>query len=424
MKTIFGIDFGTTNSVLAINKNGNCGVADIDGYASNKKTLRSVIYANEDHRFFMGQEGINEYVKDGAIGKFMQSIKSFLPSEAFARIFVNEESYEIEDLIAMIIKKIKDQGERLVEENVEDVVIGRPSVFSDDPRRDKMAEERLVLSFMKAGFKNVYVQYEPIAAALGYEASLKDGEEKIMLVGDFGGGTSDFTVVKLRGGDYAKGKHDRKNDILSVGGVYIGGDTFDSRIMWEKVAKYFGKDIQYSAMSGGSLGFPAWIVYRFCQWHLISQLNEKKTREFLKQLKRVADNPQAVINLENLIDDNYGFMLFQAIEKAKCDLSDSQLATINFKERDLVIKEDVSRLEFEQIIGEEEQKIRQCIDETIKNSGLDVKDIDLVLLTGGSSKIPSIKKIFTDKFGDDKLVHADEFSSVAYGLAVHGSQFI
>lgn len=424
MKTIFGLDFGTTNSVLATNQDKNCKIIDLDNDCLNKETLRSVLYLNEDGNVFIGQKAINEYIASGAQGRFMQSIKSFLPSSSLDRVFAYGKSYEIEDLIAVIIRRIKNIGEQEIGSAVDSVVVGRPVVFSKDPKNDKMAEERLKVALERSGFKNIHFQYEPIAAALAYESSLKGDQEKIMLVGDFGGGTSDFTVVKLRGGDYAKGKHDRRNDILSVGGVYIGGDTFDSRIMWEKVAKYFGKDIQYKAMSGDPLGFPAWIVYRFCQWHLISQLNEKKTREFLKQLKRIADNPQAVTNLENLIDDNYGFMLFQAIEKAKCDLSDFGSAVINFKERDLLIKEDISRSEFEQIIEEEERKIRQCIDETIKNSGLDAKDIDLVLLTGGSSKIPSIKKIFTDKFGNDKLVHADEFSSVAYGLAVHGSQFI
>lgn len=422
MKTIFGLDFGTTNSVLAINKNKNCRVVDIDDDCSNKSTLRSVLYFNSEKQAFVGQIAINEYIADGAQGRFMQSIKSFLPSSSLDRIFINGKSYELEELISVLIKRIKSAGEKELGFEVDSVVAGRPVVFSNDPKNDKMAEDRLRIALEKSGFKNIYFQYEPIAAALGYEASLKEGEEKIVIVGDFGGGTSDFTVIRLRGGNHKK--QDRKNDILSVGGVYIGGDTFDSRIMWEKVAKYFGKDIKYSAMSGGSLGFPAWIAYRLCQWHLIPQLNDRKTREFLKQMQRVADDKQAVTNLENLIDDNYGFMLFQSIEKAKCELSSLDSAIIDFKERNLVVKEDILRQEFERIISGEREKIENCIVDTVAKSGLKDSDIDLVLLTGGSSKIPCIRKIFSDKFGNEKIVHTDEFSSVAYGLAVHGSQFL
>lgn len=424
MPTIFGLDFGTTNSVLAINTDDKCRVIDLDKDAPNKKTLRSVLYFNEDKDIFIGQQAIDEYVKNGAHGRFMQSIKSFLPSSVFDRAMVYGKSYEIDDLIAIVIKGIKKIGEESAGHSVDSVVVGRPSVFSENQQNDRLAEERLRSALVKSGFKNIYFQYEPIAAALSHESTLENGQEKIILVGDFGGGTSDFTVIKLRGGDQAKKKQDRKDDVLSVGGVYIGGDTFDSRVMWDKLAKYFGKDVQYKAMSGGALGFPAWIVYRFCRWHLIQQLNDRKTREFLKQLKRIADDPKAIVNLENLIDDNYGFMLFQAIEKAKCELSNLNSTTIDFKERDLLIKEAITRPEFDQIIREDRDKIEECINETLKQSGVGINGIDFVLLTGGSSKIPCIKNIFIDRFGNDKIVQADEFSSVAYGLAVNGSQYI
>lgn len=424
MNKIFGLDFGTTNSVLAINDNKNSRVIEIDEDCSNKNTMRSVMYFNEDQKVFIGQKAINEYIAEHAHGRFMQSIKAFLPSASLDRVFVNGKSYDIEDLVAVLIRRIKEAGEKETDSAIDSVVAGRPVVFSEDPKSDKLAEQRLKTALERSGFKNIYFQYEPIAAALGYEASLENGQEKIILVGDFGGGTSDFTVIKLRGGDQAKKKQDRKDDVLSVGGVYIGGDTFDSRVMWDKLAKYFGKDVQYKAMSGGALGFPAWIVYRFCRWHLIQQLNDRKTREFLKQLKRIADDPKAIVNLENLIDDNYGFMLFQAIEKAKCELSNLNSTTIDFKERDLLIKEAITRPEFDQIIREDRDKIEECINETLKQSGVGINGIDFVLLTGGSSKIPCIKNIFIDRFGKDKIVQADEFSSVAYGLAVNGSQYI
>lgn len=422
MDTIFGIDFGTTNSVLAINQNKHYKIADLDRVAINQKTMRSVLYFNEENNVFIGQEAINKYIEECAQGRFLQSIKSFLPSASFERTFIYGKNYKIDDLVAMIVKKIKKVGEEIVNASVDSVVVGRPSVFSEDPESDKLAEKRLKAAFEKSGFKNIYFQYEPIAAALAYETELKDDQEKIVLVGDFGGGTSDFTVIKLRGGE--KNKEDRKSDILAVDGVYIGGDTFDSRIMWDKVAPYFGKNVQYKSMSGDSLGFPSWIINRLCKWHLIPQLKDRRTMEFLKQIKREVDNPVAIQNLENLIQDNYGFMLFQAIEKAKCELSSTDFSEINFPERDLLIKEMLSRQEFERIINEDKQKIEQCIAGTMNMAGLKYGSIDRILLTGGSSKIPYIRKIFIEKFGSNKIVQADEFSSVAYGLAVNGSRFL
>lgn len=417
MNIKFGLDFGTSNSALSVNKDGIVEVIDIDSRNLARKTLRSVLYFEEDRGIFTGQEAIDHYIANGAVGRFMQSIKSFLPSQTFEFTRINGKRYTLEDLIAIILRIMKERGENYLGADVNSVVMGRPVVFSEDPKADSLAQERLKNAAQLAGFKNIDFQLEPIAAALTFEKSLQYGEESIVLIGDFGGGTSDFCVMKLTGGSKKNGL-ERKEDILALGGVYIGGDTFDSEIMWQKVAEYFGKNIQYESLPGKWQEMPREISWRLRQWHLMPQLREKRTRDFIGRVKKICDNPKLVENLEHLVDDNYGFMLFQAIEKAKIDLSEFPASTIAFEEGDLRIKSVISRSEFEQMVGHYIEKIASCIDDMLKKAGLAEKNIEQVFLMGGSSYVPRIRKIFVDKFGNEKLRFKDAFTSVAYGLAV------
>ncbi len=198
---IFGIDFGTTNSALAVNVNGHVRVVDVDPFNALGSTLKSVLYFDPDEKaFFVGQEAIDNYIENDGYGRFMQSIKAFLPDESFHSTEIRGKYYQLDDLIAIILKKLKSEGEKYIDAVVDSVVLGRPVFFSEDKDKDKLAEERLKSAARKAGFKHIHMQYEPIAAALSYENSLSPGEEKIIFIGDFGGGTSDFTIMKVKGG--------------------------------------------------------------------------------------------------------------------------------------------------------------------------------------------------------------------------------
>lgn len=418
MKITFGLDFGTTNSALAVNINGKVEVIDIDEYNPTGKTMRSVLYFDEENSVYTGQEAINCYITEGASGRFMQSIKSFLPSNLFEHTIIQGRGYELEELIAIILRRIKKKGEEFVGQSVDNVVMGRPVIFSEDNEKNKLAEERLRRAAQIAGFKNIKFQLEPVAAALAFEKTLTEGEEKKVLIGDFGGGTSDFTVIKLSGNVKSP---DRRKDVLSLGGVYIAGDAFDAELMWEKVAKYFGKDSRYTGFDGQWLDFPTHIAFKLRQWHLIPQLRAKKIREIIRQIKYSTDDKKAIQNLENLIEDNYGFMLFQSIEKTKIELSVLDDSHILFKEREFIIKEEINRREFEQIIADKVGKIEKCVDEVLIKAQLAEKDIDTVFITGGSSHIPCIRRIFSEKFGIEKMRQMDAFTSVAYGLGISAS---
>jgi hypothetical chaperone protein len=421
MDTVFGLDFGTTNSALSVNAKGSTEVIDIDPHNPTEKTLRSVIFAGEDNGVYVGQEAIVQYIEQGGAGRFMQSIKTFLPSAAFEYTYINGIRHELEDVIAIILKTIKQRGEEYLGREVPDVVMGRPVVFSEDRNKDILAEGRLKRAAEIAGFKHVAFQMEPIAAAMTFENSLEKGVEKIVLIGDFGGGTSDFSVIRLTGGRSAD--PDRKKDILSLGGVSIAGDAFDSRLMWEKVAKYFGKNVKYKSMTGQTLDMPSPITFKLVNWHLIPQLRTNSVREALQGIKITADDPVAVTNLQNLIEDNNGFLLFQALEKAKIELSSYEKSMIFFREHGLEIRETVERKEFEAAIQDHRTKIAACIDETVKKAGLTPKDIDLIFTTGGTSHIPCIKDLFVRRFGQEKMQQKDAFTSVAYGLGLSASMF-
>lgn len=416
MKTVFGLDFGTSNSALSILTNDRVEVIGLDPFNEGQKTMRSIIFFEENGGIYFGQEAIHKYLENNAHGRLMQSIKTFLPSAVFGATYVYGKKYELEDIIALVLSKIKLTGERYVGHEVNSVVIGRPVIFSDDKQADKLAEARLRRAANLAGFKNVAFQMEPTAAAFAFESGLNIGEERLVLVGDFGGGTSDFTVIRLSGS--RKRQQDRSQDVLSTSGIYLAGDAFDSALMWRKVAQYFGRDVQHRNMSGNWLSMPLSVMSKLKAWHLIPQLREKSVREFIRKVRTFADDQQSIRNLEHLIEDNYGFFLFQAIEKAKIDLSTTDKTKILFSERDLHIVESVHRLEFEQIVQDLLRLIGDKIDLAVSQAGVRREDVDLVLTTGGTSYIPCVRDLFAVRFGQEKIQQIDAYTSVAHGLGL------
>ncbi len=416
MKTVFGLDFGTTNSTLSVNRGGEVGIVDIDPTASSKTTIRSVLYFNRARKVFAGEEAIRQYLDDNAEGRLIQSIKTLLGSSMFSGVVINNRYYSLEDLITVFLRIVKERGERIIGESVDSVVMGRPAVFSDNTNENRLAEDRLRTATENAGFKHVVFQFEPIAAGLTYERTFAPGEEKKVLVGDFGGGTSDFTIIKLHGGTLPE--HDRTNDVLSLCGIPVGGDIFDSRIMSERLISYYGAQAKYKSMRGNWMEVPTNIFSMLSKWHLTPQLRERKQREDIRQIRGMCNDPVAFERLEDLVDNNYGFKLFQAIERTKCLLSSQDKAELTFSELKSEIHEIITRKEFEAMIAEDLHRVELSADEALKSAGLVPDDIDVVFITGGSSSIPSIRNIFIKKFGETKLASADAFTSVGYGLGI------
>ncbi|WDP85170.1 MAG: Hsp70 family protein [Desulfobacter sp.] len=426
MAPIFGIDFGTSNSAVSVSKNNTVTLLNVDPENPISNSLKSILYflkQGGDTRSFVGYEGVRQYIENEAEGRYMQSIKTFLPDTGFEKTSIYGKTYTLEELISIFLKVMKERGERLINEEVTDLVLGRPVIFSQDRVREQTAQDRLIRAAHLAGFKNVEFQMEPIAAALAHEKSMAHGKEEIVLVGDFGAGSSDFTIHRARQGA-GKTMDQRQKDILSVGGVYIGGDNFDSMIMREKIAWHYGRDVEVKSMFSDNLtGLSPLVIRRLMQWHLIPQLRRPATLNNIKELKVGAKlrDKKRLENLENLIHSNYGYLLFKAIEKAKCGLSDHGSAQVVFNDSGMAIDEPVFRKEFETMIQEEIASLDQCIDQTLSNAGLEPDDIDLVFLTGGSSYIPLIRALFEEKIGHQKIRIGDAFTSVAYGLGLYAS---
>lgn len=417
MKVTAGLDFGTTNSALALLADGTAKVVRINNIESTEKTLRSVIHFEEDRTVEVGQRAVHRYVESrGMYGRFLQSIKAFLPQSSFSETSIFGTRYEIEDLVAIILREIKRMGEEDVGTEITRVKLGRPVEFSDEPEKDALAERRLRTAAERAGFTSIDFELEPIAATLAYRSTLAPEEKKLALMGDFGGGTSDFCIMRLKGGDMTE--EEKCKSVLAVGGVYIGGDTFDGRIMWSKVTQLFGRDTTYRSMTGESHPFPVHLVRTLCNWHQIPFLRERRTMQSIREIRSVSSNPDLVDNLENLILENKGFMIFQAIERAKKELTTESETTIQYSDRILTINEPVSRIEFEDMIKGDLAAITKCVDTTLSKAGVDAKDIDVVLLTGGSSFIPAVRRLFVKRFGDNRVVQLDAFTSVAHGLAL------
>jgi len=427
MSPIFGIDFGTSNSALSVCLDGEVNMLDVDPGNPISNSLKSILYfLKEDGKIqsFVGYEGVTQYIDTEAEGRYMQSIKTFLPDTGFEKTAVFGQNYTLEELISIFLKVMKTRGETLIGQDVSDLVLGRPVIFSKNNEREALAGERLTRAAKLAGFKNVTFQMEPIAAALAYEKSLPPGKEEIVLVGDFGAGSSDFTIHKA-GNPCNKDVTDRNRDILSVGGVYVGGDSFDSQIMRERVANYYGKNVRVKSMFSDNLTeLSPLVIRKLMQWHLIPQLRRPRTLDNIKELKVGAGlrDKKLLTNLETLIHSNYGYLLFRAIEKTKCLLSEMDKAPLVFNDYDMAIDDVLNQEEFESMIDQEVAAIRSCIDQTLSGAGIGPEDIDVVFLTGGSSHIPLIRALFEEKIGIEKIRTGDAFTSVAYGLGLFGSR--
>jgi len=420
MSKTFGLDFGTTNSVLAVPMGQHVELVDIDPTSKTAHSLRSVIFFDEEGGITIGDEAIRQYLEyGGAYGRFLQSIKAFLPNKTFTDTYIFGKRYELEDLIALILKTVKHRGELHVGHVVNSVILGRPVVFSENRELDLLAEERLQTAARRAGFTNIQFVYEPIAATLSHEERLAQGEEQLVLMGDVGGGTSDFVVMRLHGGASSP-LDDRSTDILATGGVYVGGDDFDAAIMWERLAKYFGRGMNRHGSSPGQiLEVPNWLPRTLCQWHMIPRLRDRKTLEIVRSLRGVTEEDRTAIrNLHTLIIDNLGFMLFRQIEAAKIQLSKNEHARIDFNEHEIVIHEEVTQQQFADMTTDLRGKIRGCALETMSRASVSPQQIDAVLITGGSSLIPSVRNVFVELFGQEKLLPVDAFTSVAYGLGL------
>lgn len=412
-KYIYGIDFGTTNSALAI----------LDTETNNLVklfTIPSLLFFPEPSTPkeivapTVGHDAISLYVQNRMRGRFMKSIKKVLPNKSFIDTRIGSKSYRAEDLVALILVHLKKIADDFLGENITTAVIGRPVVFDENPEKDALAQERLSKAAQIAGFEEFYFQMEPIGAAFTYERQIE--KQQLVLVADFGGGTSDFSLMKLN--PEAINQADRTADMLAQGGIYIGGDNFDSDIMWYKGTPHFGRGVKEEFTPGKPIDLPLSYFYSICSWEKMNFLDSLRMKLSIAKSYQYSGKDYRVKNLQTLIEQNLGYVLFKQIEKVKIDLTKANNAVFEFNESEIAINEPISIQEFsEEIIEKDVEKIEQYLQEFLGKNQIKNEDIDVVFMTGGTSMVRSLKNMFIERFGDEKIKSGDNFHSVAMGLA-------
>jgi hypothetical chaperone protein len=279
---------------------------------------------------------------------------------------------------------------------------------------------RLRHAFELAGWEQVEFEMEPVAAAYAYESSLDHDE--LILIGDFGGGTSDFSLLHVGPSVAARRRGRQGAGLLGNSGVGLAGDAFDARIVRRLVSPALGADSM--AHSGEKIlpALPAWIYANLERWHYLSFLRTRPVMEMLQSARVRAMEPEKIEALIMLVDEDLGYQLHQAVQRVKFALSGSERAEFHFQEAALELRIAVTRAEFERWIAEELQVIERCVDGLLSQCGVDARSVDRVFLTGGTSFVPAVRRIFETRFTAERVRSGNEFTSVASGLALRAQE--
>jgi hypothetical chaperone protein len=416
-----GIDFGTTNSAVAfVDAAGAPRLAQFPTAQGPRSTFPSVLYFEPKQPSVAGAEAIERYLASETKGRFIQSLKAYLADRSFEGTGIGTQHYTLEKLIALIAKHMSDRLGLASGPSRPRIILGRPVHFSNPPdaELDAFATGRLLAAIRLAGFDEIVFEYEPVAAAYAYEARLQRDER--ILIGDFGGGTSDFTIISVGPGVRQRGR--RASDIIGTDGVPIAGDAFDKRIIRNLVAPRLGMGGEYLSPPNKFLPVPSWPYERLERWHYLSFLKSPSTLEMLERVQRTASTPERLEAFLLLIRHELGYQLHEAVQRTKFELSAGGEAEFAFESGPVTIRKKVTRADFEQWIGEEIAAMSGCVDRLMAASGLAFGDIDRVFLTGGSSFVPAVRRIFVDRFGEAKVTGGEELTSVATGLALRARE--
>jgi len=428
-KDSIGIDFGTTNSSIALAR-GDTTVqfASFQFRGAETASFRSVLYLEQFKspsgvkraHSFTGPPAIERYLEAAEKGRLIQSLKSHLSSRSLTGTEVFGRRYRLEDLLSRIVADLRTHAEQQFGRPVRHATVGRPVRFvgAETVDDDLFAVERLREAFVTAGFEHVDFEMEPVAAAYAYESTLDHDE--LILIGDFGGGTSDFSLLRVGPGVRARGR--TSADLLGNSGVGLAGDAFDARIIRKLVSPALGSNAEARSLNKLLPAVPAWIYANLERWHYLSFLRTNNVREILKSARIRTLEPEKISALIEIIEEDLGFQLHQAVQQVKYELSRSDTAEFRFRDGTLDLRIPVRRTEFEAWIAEELRSIELCVDGLLKTTGVHARDVDCVFLTGGSSFVPAVRRIFNARFGEERIRGGNEFTSVAHGLALRSAE--
>ena len=412
---IYAIDYGTSNSLLAAAEHGQVHAPiplelDPEG-KGDPSILRSILYFPQMKECYFGEKAIREFVHRDMEGRLIRSIKRFLPMRSFAGTFVEDRPLSLEDIVSSFLGEMRRRANVHFGRDIDSAVIGRPARFAESDADDSFAQARLERAARAAGFKHIEFFPEPVAAAYGFRHLL--GQRKTVLVADFGGGTSDFTVIRI-GGDEAP-------ELLSIGGVSVAGDALDGALMRHKISPHFGARVEYKVPFGSNvLKMPVDLMNRLCSPADISLLRKRDTLEFFRNVRSWslgADDRGRMDQLFSLLENQLGFPVFEEIERTKRRLSDSDETNFSFSYPEIEIREPVGRVEFESHVLERVESILNSLDRTVQRAGLSFDQIDIICCTGGTAKVPVIYNGLVARFGAEKVQHHNHHHSVVQGLA-------
>jgi hypothetical chaperone protein len=423
-----GIDFGTTNSSIARCVQGSSTVemARFPFLGATTESYRSLLYL-ENHRehgknklvSWTGPAGIEHYLSREAGGRLIQSLKSFLTSRTLQTTEVFGRRVSIEELIARILRDLREQAGQQFGVPITRAVAGRPVRFVGAETDDDnlYAETRLRNAYQLAGFESIEFEMEPVAAAHYYESTLQ--RDELILIGDFGGGTSDFSLIRV--GPTIRRRGRTPADLLGNAGVGIAGDAFDAKIVRNLVSPHLGAGTKIRSVHK-ILPVPTWVYAKLERWHHLSFLKAKDTMNMLASVKAQALEPKKIEALIHLVNEDLGYYLHQAVQKTKSDLSTQTSARFHLSDGFIDVDAVAKRSSFETWIAEELDAIETCVDSLLQHADVPPAAVNMVFLTGGSSFVPAVRRIFERRFGADRIRTGSEFTSVAQGLALKASE--
>ncbi len=410
MSVACGIDFGTSNSAVALSDGGQARLLPLQGDATSVPT--ALFFSFEDNTTTHGREAMKRYL-EGEEGRLLRSIKSVLGTSLWNETTqVKFRRYEFSDIIGAFLQFLRSSAGNEIGGLPDQVVIGRPAFFvDDDAEADASAQDQLAEAARLAGFKHVEFQFEPIAAALHYEQSVR--AEEIALVADIGGGTSDFSLVRVS--PELAGKADRRQDILGYNGVHIGGTDFDRALSLATLMPSLGLR---SKLKMKGMDAPSWYFSDLATWHRINFLYDAKVLSEIKTVRRDSAEPEKIEKLLRVLELRKGHALLARIEQAKIELSSQEETTVKLSDiaEDLALA--IKRPRFEKAITEGLDKIEGRVRELLAMAGLAPGDVRTVFLTGGSSGVPAVRAAILKAVPTAKVVTGDAFGSVATGLAI------
>lgn len=407
-----GIDFGTTNSVVAeLLPDGSVRTARFAAAEAVHDVFRTVLcFWQEEHKNRLslhhasGPHAVAAYMDDPLGSRLIMSMKTYLAQRSFTQTNIFGRIYTLEQMVGLFLSA-------LLGDVTGNITAGRPVSFAGEFADDAFGETRLRAGFAAAGFPNIGVALEPEAAGYRFLRALT--APATVLVGDFGGGTSDFSVLRFTPGAA------RPVESLAHTGVGIAGDSFDYRIIDHAVSPLLGKDSVYRVM-GTELPVPVEYFSGFARWHRLSLMRTPKMLREIEEVARASADPSLLRNLATLIREELGYQLYQTVSSVKAALSKAPSARLSFAFDGLNIDRDITRADFESWIAPDITRLAGAVDEALVQAGVSVEGIDRVFLTGGTSFVPAVRQIFARRFGEEKISAGGEFVSVAEGLALIG----